>query len=151
MADFSYKDTIAAQWSDITERAAASSSSLALKPLVEAAQKNKVLFELFPFLSMGRLCFSRCTDFPYYVDIVISPTDPVEDIYAVETTLGEGGWADTKVIARVKKASAAVEMATSLLPKGYGPARSGNADEWRSEFNEVAKLFRGLAPPLEEH
>jgi hypothetical protein len=37
------------------------------------------------------------------------------------------------------------------LPKTYGSARSGTADQWRDEFNELARQFRELRPRLEEH
>jgi Family of unknown function (DUF6193) len=40
----------------------------ALRPVIEAAFVTPELRALFPFTSMNRLCFSRCSEFPYTID-----------------------------------------------------------------------------------
>ena len=39
-----------------------------LFPVAEHARLNDRLRRLFPFVSLNRLCFSRCSDFPYTND-----------------------------------------------------------------------------------
>jgi hypothetical protein len=91
--------------------------------LVEAVEQFAQLEALFPFLSIGRLCFSRCTTFPYYVDFLIAFW---RGRYSAEATLERGGWVHTRVIGN-GSALEALRIVASQIPPGYGPARMGNA------------------------
>lgn len=144
-------DVVAAQWDTLVDETASREALLSLHALTVKARANTALGQLYPFLSVGRLCFSRCTEFPFYVDVLITPSDSVDEYYLVEKTIGQGGWVDTTPVKRVQGAEAATRLAASLLPDGYGPARPGNADEWREEFNQVALAFRELTPRSEDH
>ena len=144
-------DAIAAQWDALVEETAASEALPSLHALCVKARASAILGQLYPFLSVGRLCFSRCVEFPFYVDVLITPSDSVGEHYLVEKTIGQGGWADTAPAKRVRGTDAATQLAASLLPDGYGPARLGNADQWREEFNQVARAFREIAPRVDDH
>ncbi len=47
------------------------SSQVDIKSFVELAIKDDILSKLFPFTSLTRLCFSRCTGYPYTYDTPI--------------------------------------------------------------------------------
>src|SRR6185369_3048239 len=119
----SIDEVLDAQWDQLTDEAALDDVHLSLQSLIAAARSDAALAKLYPFVSMGRLCFSRCTDFPYYVDVLISPKDPVDEKYLVEITIGRGGWVDTIAVHEVSRAKDAANSASSILPKGYGYAR----------------------------
>jgi hypothetical protein len=57
-------------WGAVAKRAAEDPPWLRdlLVPLVAAARRTPELAELFPFTSMNRLCFSRCSDYPFTLD-----------------------------------------------------------------------------------
>jgi Family of unknown function (DUF6193) len=59
-----------ARWSSEDERIRAGTTWVdeALRPLLAAAARSDQLRNLFPFTSMNRLCFSRCSDYPYTMD-----------------------------------------------------------------------------------
>src|SRR5262245_16623438 len=114
------------QWEQLEEEAGAE-GLIAIYALLSVARSDSVLGRLYPFLSIGRLCFSRCVDYPFYVDVLISPVHPAEEEYVVELTVGPGGWVYTEPSQRIKDAKKAVQAAATLLPAGYGPARPGNA------------------------
>ena len=62
--------TLRERWSAKIERVGAGSSWVdqSLEPVVTVAAADPDLRELFPFTSMNRLCFSRCSAYPYTVD-----------------------------------------------------------------------------------
>jgi hypothetical protein len=130
------------QWSKVDRETA---NDLVLGQLIDEASANPRLSRLFPFLSVGRLCFSRCIEFPYYVDVLITPNRSTHN-FQIETTCGRGGWASTKVIGLAENPRGAVQVAANVLPSDYDSARSGNADQWRPEFDRLAQTFRALEP-----
>jgi hypothetical protein len=96
-----------------------------LRELVDTASGFPKLRSLFPFISVGRLCLSRCTSFPYYVDFLISEHGGT---YLAEVTLKPGGWVHTKQVG-AGSACVVADMIESLIPSDYGPARLGDADQ----------------------
>jgi len=66
-----------------------------LRKVIEIILKDDTLSKLFPYTSIGRLCFSRCTGYPYTYDIPdITPVYNEIDKYIVHdpdgNILGEG-------------------------------------------------------------
>jgi hypothetical protein len=57
-----------ARWELVGEQLGDSWADVALRPVVEAAAKSEPLRRLFPFMSLNRQCFSRCSDYPYTLD-----------------------------------------------------------------------------------
>lgn len=113
-------DRVRARWVWIRER---SEDYPHLLDLVDAVGQFPQLEVLFPFLSVGRLCFSRCTEYPYYVDFLIAFS---EGRYVAEATLARGGWVYTRTIG----SGSALEMLAlvdSAIPPGYGAARTGDS------------------------
>ena len=145
-------DAVHTQWDRLEDQAFAE-EMIAIQILVAKAREDDVLGQLYPFISVSRLCFSRCIDYPYYVDVLISPLDPTLEKYALETTVGGGGWADTARLREVSGAGEAIRFLKALLPSDYGPALIGNADQWREEFNKKASGFRTTVPAsnMDEH
>jgi len=96
-----------------------------LPELISAVEPFSALSTLFPFLSVGRLCFSRFAPFPhYYVDFLVSFG---RGVYAAEATLESGGWVRTTVLGR-GSARDVVALLASKIPSDYGPARLANAE-----------------------
>lgn len=58
------------RWASLIDSVERESATFAesLRPIVAAAAANSELRALFPFTSVGRLCFSRCSEYPYTVD-----------------------------------------------------------------------------------
>jgi hypothetical protein len=69
-----------------------------LSTLVEVASRNGKLRSMFPFLSVGRLCLSRCTDYPYFVPILIIPV--VDGSFSVQVPVNRRGWVGGREIYR---------------------------------------------------
>jgi hypothetical protein len=59
---------IRARWDSVREQLGDSWVDVAIRPLVAAAVESESLGGLFPFTSMNRLCFSRCSDYPFTFD-----------------------------------------------------------------------------------
>ncbi len=95
-----------------------------LLPLVVAARKREELKLLFPFTSLTRLCFSRCTGFPFTGDCPHAvPTKEGE--YQVNDASGrEVGTGD---------AESAVDMLIENLPQYCGRAKKGTADDMKND------------------
>lgn len=86
------------------------------------AAKDPVLGGLFPYTSMGRLCFSRCTGYPYTTDTpIVIPTED-ENVFEVKDAnynlVGSG------------TAQEALQMVKDNLPAGIKPAIKGTADDF---------------------
>jgi hypothetical protein len=74
---------------------------------------------LFPFTSLNRLCFSKCTGFPYFVGC--PPVEPAGDgQYLVRL----GGKVHLKGCAEI-----ILEYLLDVLPEDCGPAVSGTAED----------------------
>lgn len=106
--------------------------------VLQAAARTPELRQLFPFLSLHRLCFSQCTGFPYSQLPLVSP--------ALDRTVGQfqGLFAVSREWAEVDEKGEPVSRAELLgqgdavvaaallvrhLPAGTGPARLGTAED----------------------
>ncbi len=95
-----------------------------LTEFLNEAYSNEKLRMLFPFTSLNRFCFSRCTGFPYSYDIpIVSPLD--NGMYEVISETGE-------LIEVIGKGGAkeAVDMVIKSLPSNCGPALPGTANDF---------------------
>jgi hypothetical protein len=91
-----------------------------LTAFVTAAAAEPKLRQLFPFTSLNRFCFSRCTGYPFTGDtphVVPLGRDEYEVISCSGASLGRGNAAD------------AVAMAVAALPPNCGPALPGTAEQ----------------------
>jgi len=84
--------------------------------------------ELYPFLSVSRLCLSRCTQYPYFVDFIIAST--TEGDIILRKTDGRGGWVESTEVGKHRPEHGA-EVLNKLIPDSYGEAIEGTADEIR--------------------
>jgi hypothetical protein len=66
-ADEALEEALLGEWTAV-RGADDSWVGVALRPVVESAFAAPELRALFPFISMNRLCFSRCTQFPFTDD-----------------------------------------------------------------------------------
>jgi Family of unknown function (DUF6193) len=91
-----------------------------IRNFVELAINDTVLSKLFPFASLTRLCFSRCTGYPYTHDTpIVIPISA--DIYEVRLS-------NNDVVGR-GTAQKALAMVKSNLPLDIKPAISGTAND----------------------
>jgi hypothetical protein len=87
--------------------------------VTEAASRPK-LRQLFPYTSLDRFCFSRCTGYPFTTDTpYVAPLG--EARYAVLNPSGE--------LIGSGSAKQAVEMVIENLPRHCGPAVPGTAED----------------------
>jgi hypothetical protein len=119
--DVALRELLRKQWLWIQTRA---DDYPHLPELVDAGAPFQQLLVLFPFLSVGRLCFSRCTEFPYYVDFLVQFW---ERRYSAHATLERGGWVHTRSLG-CGSAGECLAIVAAHIPPGYGPARVGNAN-----------------------
>jgi hypothetical protein len=91
-----------------------------LADFITAASAEPKLRQLFPFTSLNRFCFSRCTGYPFTCD---TP-------YVVP--LGQGQYkvigSNGELLGR-GNAAQAVALAVTALPLNCGPAVSGTAEQ----------------------
>jgi hypothetical protein len=123
----------AVHFEDGTEVEAAWTSYLARSPypeleaFIREAATVPELRQLYPFTSLKRLCFSRCTGYPYTFDCpVIVPTRDGRYVVKPRRDLG---WEDETASSAPVDAKEAVRLAVSALPQGAGPARPGTAED----------------------
>jgi hypothetical protein len=93
-----------------------------LSDFIKLAIKDEVLSTLFPFTSVGRLCFSQCTGYPYTYDTPIVIPIPFENgIYEIRSSndafIGKGIAID------------ALEIVKANLPNDIKPAIRGTSDD----------------------
>jgi hypothetical protein len=91
-----------------------------LTAFVTAAAAEPKLRQLFPFTSLNRFCFSRCTGYPFTRDtphVVPLGRDQYEVMSYSGESLGRGNAAD------------AVALAVAALPPNCGPAVPGTAEQ----------------------
>ena len=93
--------------------------------LEEAANYPKIT-SLFPFLSMHRLCFSRCTRYPFFVNFIVCSKR--DGKFSVEQTDGRGGWVDSTPVG-LGDAKEAAKLLNELIPSDYGLAIEGTSDD----------------------
>ena len=83
-------------------------------------------------MSVYRLCFSRCTGFPYTYDCPIISAYPCRRAFS---TIAPGGeellvvYAPEGTKSQPVAAHVAVRLAVQQLPHDCGPARSGTAED----------------------
>ena len=90
-----------------------------LAAFLTAAAAEPKLRQLFPFTSLNRFCFSRCTGYPFTRDtphVVPLGRDQYEVMSYSGESLGRGD------------AAAAVAIAVAALPPNCGPAVPGTAE-----------------------
>lgn len=98
----------------------ADSSRKELQAFINLAMNDAVLSGLFPFTSLNRLCFSKCTGYPYTTDtpIVVPLGDQQYEIGAADDVpLGRG------------TADEALRIIRLNLPVNIGPAIKGTAED----------------------
>jgi hypothetical protein len=91
-----------------------------LVAFVQAASRRRELRQLFPFTSLNRFCFSRCTGYPFSGDTpyVWPQRDGQYDVLSPDgQVLGRGD------------AEAAARLVVENLPANCGPAVPGTADD----------------------
>jgi hypothetical protein len=91
-----------------------------LAAIVPAAAARPALRQLFPYTSMNRLCFSRCTGYPYSEDtpwIFPKGGDQYEVFARTGKSLGSAG------------TEQALDLVIANLPPGCGPAAAGTKDD----------------------
>ena len=91
-----------------------------LTAFVAAAAAEPKLRQLFPFTSMNRFCFSRCTGYPFTRDtphVVPLGADEYEVISSSGESLGRSN------------AAGAVALTVAALPPDCGPAVPGTAEQ----------------------
>lgn len=89
---------------------------------MELAVRDKVIGKLFPFTSLMRLCFSRCTGIPYTGDTpIVIPIPNKIGKFEVRLT-------DDMIIGR-GNASEALKMVKENLPVDIKPAVKGTAND----------------------
>lgn len=91
-----------------------------LKAVVWAASARPELRRLFPFTSLNRLCFSRCTGYPFTRDtpvVVPSGGGRYRVVSSAGKDLGSGSVEE------------ALDIVIKHLPPGCGPAVAGTAEE----------------------
>lgn len=91
-----------------------------LVSFVKAASQRPQLRQLFPYTSLNRFCFSRCTGYPFTGDTpFVRPLKEgqYEVVSASDKVLGRGN------------AEEAAELVVANLPPNCGPAVAGTAEE----------------------
>ncbi len=115
------------RWANLLKAAAEAPQNQRLVPAIRAAIETPELKRVFPYTSMMRLGFSRCTGYPFSGDCPL-----IVPIFSTETfqILSGSGVA-------VGKGSAleAVSLAVNHLPAGCGAAVHGTADDLTDEQN----------------
>jgi hypothetical protein len=108
-------NVVEAEWKHLEVYAAVD-----IRPLVSAASRHPKLRQLYPYMSLDRLSFSRVTGYPYTRDCP-SAKPIILGKYRVYSTdgmvLGDGD------------ASTALNLIVDHLPAAIGPAVAGTADE----------------------
>jgi hypothetical protein len=90
-----------------------------LVEFVKIAFNTPELRQLFPFTSLNRFCFSRCTGFPYTDDCPY--VQPIDNGMYIVRGLKEG-------YSEPLNAQMAVKLIIDNLPTGCGPAVDGTAE-----------------------
>jgi hypothetical protein len=85
-----------------------------LDPLIAAARATPELADLFPFTSMNRLCFSRCSDYPYTFDCPCVGVG--HDGYAVQPTWAVSDEQDPPLLDRSDDLSVVLRVVVEHLP-----------------------------------
>ena len=94
-----------------------------LKQFIDLVMQDEILSTLFPFTSLTRLCFSRCTGYPYTYDLpVVIPLNE----HDFEVRL------NNDVVVGRGNASQALKMVKENLPNDIKPAIKGTANNFRN-------------------
>jgi hypothetical protein len=125
--EFENGTEVEARWASYLER----SPHPELSALIHEAANSPELRQLFPFTSLTRLCFSRCTGYPYTRDCPVIVPAPGGRYVVHHATEYYANWEAIESKPPDQKASVdakeAVRLAVLALPDGVGPARRGTA------------------------
>jgi len=122
--DDSVGPALRARWVAAREQLGDSWVDLAIRPVVAAAAESESLSNLFPFTSMNRLCFSRCSDYPFTFDCPCIEATPTTYFVLATWAVGDER---APVLLETANANEAVAAVVANLP----PDRSvwiGSAD-----------------------
>ena len=117
------RSTVREEWAKVEANAA--HDFPLLTPLISLARHHPILGGLFPFLSLGRLCFSLCCSYPYLTHVFIIALGP--SLYSAQRASKSHGLVEGVELGR-GNARDAIACLESVLPKSYGPAVLGDAD-----------------------
>lgn len=112
-----------------------------LAPLATVVGDFSRVSSLFPFTSLDRLCLSKCTEYPFWVDYLFIPlnlasrfgltSDPAKldsPAFIVGRT-ENGSWVDCEPLF-CGSAFDSLSFLEETIPPNYGSARSGNAEDF---------------------
>ena len=112
------------EWESLAERDSSTYPN-DLSAIVVQAFTSPRLRALFPFLSMGRLCLSQCTEYPFYVPLWFHPIG--NDVFAVMRPENPRGWVDGVEVQR-GSATDVVHHVEQALARDECPVQIGNAE-----------------------
>jgi len=72
----------------------------ALRPVITAANARSELRGLFPFTSLNRLCFSRCSEYPYTEDCACIAAKDGEYVVQATWTVSDAPAAELSAVTR---------------------------------------------------
>ena len=96
--------------------------------LALAASQIPMLRQLLPYTSLGRLCFSRCTGYPFSYDCPCAAFVKNDKRFAVLKAHGYRGGFNSEPLG-FGNAQEAAQMLADALPSNCGPAILGTADD----------------------
>ncbi len=106
--DDEVRQAIQARWESELDRLNRTPVDQALRRVFAAAAEDDSLRGLFPFTSMNRLCFSRCSDYPFTIDCPCIQATPTSYFVLATWTVGDHPAAVLLETADVEEAVAAV-------------------------------------------
>ncbi|MGW6414136.1 DUF6193 family natural product biosynthesis protein [Streptomyces sp. NPDC055055] len=111
------------QWRSMREQAAGELGFAGFGELVEAAQAEPRLRQLYVYSSHWTLGFSSCTGYPFRDEVAIAPSYKGSPFRVRKHPLAEG------VLGEAATAQEAVALAVSHLPADLGPAVTGTSEQ----------------------
>lgn len=115
------------RWAKMLKAAVDAPQNKRLLPAIRAASETTELKQLFPYTSMMRLGFSRCTGYPFSGDCPL-----IVPIFKTETFQVLSGSGEVVGKGDVHEA---MTLAVQHLPEGFGAAVHGTADDLTDEHD----------------
>jgi hypothetical protein len=146
-AAFERGDYLAWHWGNVLEEADSSSVLALHRPLLDRIATSDVARRFYSFTSLNRLCFSRCSLYPFDTD-GLPMVHPVRDgrdvVYVIGVGDAERGRGDAR------EALACIERVLAAEPQ---PAYFGNIDDRTCDEVNAALAARGshLRARREQH
>jgi hypothetical protein len=114
-----------------------SDESISLRPLIEAARRRPELRQLFPYMSLDRLCFSRTTGYPFTSDCprAVAMENGRYRVYSAKPRFEKrrygGGEYEEAVYEVIGEGNVeeVINMLVANLPPNCGAAVSGTAED----------------------